>query len=158
MLLRKAFAKRVGIALIRGMKAFVAFVLVLFLLIGAGGGYFVWTKMQRVEEWGVRLNLGSELSDTEKKTVQKRYNAILDQEELLRNTVEQHNLKDYYGVSSSDEAVAMLKEDTFVQIYQNKSIDVLFRGKRISRKEREAAIRTLSEEFYNKVQSYTGGP
>ena len=140
------------------MKAFVAFVIILFLLIGAGGGYFAWTKMQRTEEWGVRLDLGSELSETEKDVVQKRYNAILDQEELLRNTVEKHSLKEYYGVSSNDEAVVKLREDTFVKIHRNKSIDVLFRGKRISRKEREAAIRTLSEQFYSQVQTYSGGP
>lgn len=138
------------------MKAFIAFVVILFLAIGGAVGFWAWGKWNKVEEWGLGLSLGSELEDGEKERVEERYNQILDRDEVLLGAVEAYNLSDYYGVSSSEEALVKFKEDTFVRIHDNSSMHVLFRGKRSSRKEREAVIRTVSEDFLKQVQQMSG--
>ncbi|MGJ8725512.1 MAG: hypothetical protein ACSHYB_13215 [Roseibacillus sp.] len=138
------------------MKAFVAFVVILFLAIGGAGGFWAWKKWTKDENWGLALSLGSELAEGEKEKVEERYNQVLDQEDILRKAIEDHDLSSYYGVSSSEDAVEKLREDTFVEIHGNNSMHILFRGKRSTRKEREAAIRTLSEDFLKEVQRMSG--
>ena len=138
------------------MKAFIAFVVLLFIVIGAGGGYWAWGKFNKVEEWGLSLDLGEELQESETEIIEERYNAILDQEVILKKTVEKHDLKSYYGVSNAEEAIAKLKEDTFVRIRDRRAIHVLFRGQRKTRDERETAVRTLSEDFLKQVQAMSG--
>lgn len=138
------------------MKAFVAFVVLLFLVIGGLGGYWAWGKWTKVEEWGLSLDLGGEVEGDEKERVEERYNAILDRDDLLAKTVEKHGLKSYYDVSSSQEAVTNLKEDTFIRIQNKRAMHILFRGQRKTRDTREAAVRTLSEDFLRQVQAMSG--
>lgn len=138
------------------MKAFVAFVVLLFLVIGGLGGYWAWGKWTKVEEWGLSLDLGGEVEGDEKERVEERYNAILDRDDLLAKTVEKHGLTSYYDVSSSQEAVTNLKEDTFIRIQNKRAMHILFRGQRKTRDTREAAVRTLSEDFLRQVQAMSG--
>ena len=138
------------------MKAFIAFVVILFLAIGVIGGFWAWKKWTKVEEWGLALPLSSTLADGEVEKVGERYNVILDQDDVLMGTVEEHGLSKYYGVSSNEEAVALFKEDSFIRIHGNNTMHILFVGKRSSRDERMAAVRTLSQDFLKKVQSISG--
>ena len=138
------------------MKAFIGFVLVLLLAIGGLGGYWAWGRMNRAEDWGVGLELSSELKEGEVEVVETRYNQILDQDAVLANSVEVHDLKKFYGVSSNEKAVEKLREDTFVRIPNGQSMHILFRGKRKTRKERTAVTETLSKDFFKRVQEMSG--
>ena len=138
------------------MKAFIAFVLILFVAIGGMVGYWGWGKWNKVENWGLALSMGSNVKEGEKERLEERYNQILDRDEILEGAVEKHDLEQYYGVSSSGEAVEKLKEDTFIELKGDSAMHVLFRGKRSSRDQREAAVRTISESFLEEVRGMTG--
>lgn len=154
--MRITFAKFTGVALILPMKAFVAFVVILILVIGGGLGFWGWGKLNRVEDWGIALALNSEVNEGEAEGMAERYNKILDQEDILEKVVETHDIEGYYGVSSKAEAVAKLKEDTFVKIHNNRALHVLFTGKRMTRKERLAAVETLATEFRKRTMEIQG--
>ena len=138
------------------MKAFVAFVVIVILAVGGLIGFWGWKKWTRIEDWGVGLALSSELKEGEIEGVEARYNQILDQDEILMKTVQAHNLKGFYGVASDEKAVEMLKEDTFVTIPNSRNMHILFKGKRSTRDEREAAIGTLSNDFVEQVTKMSG--
>lgn len=142
--------------LTHGMKAFIAFVILLFLAIGVGGGFWAWGKWTKMEDWGLALDLGQPVEESEREMMEKRYNLVLDDNAMLEKTVTEHNLQDYYGVSSKEEAVAKLKEDTFVSIKKERVLHVLFRGERRTRDKREAAVRTLSVDFLKQLRAMSG--
>ena len=138
------------------MKAFIAFVLILFLAIGALGGFWAWKKYTRVEEWGLALPLNSTLEENEKERMEERYNQILDRDDVLMNSIETHDLAKYYDVVSKEEALEKLKEDTFIRFHGNDTMHILFKGKRNTREERVTAISTLSQDFLKQVRSMSG--
>ena len=129
------------------MKAFVSFVIVLILVAGGLVGYLFWERMNRIEPRGAGLVMNSPIPDEEIELAEKQYNEILDQESVLINALEQHDLVSYYGVSSKEEALKLFREDSYVSLPGGKNIHILFRGKRSSRDEREVAARTLAEDF-----------
>lgn len=131
------------------VKAFIAFLVLLALLVIAGGGYFYWERQNKVENWGVALTMNHEIDADELEMVAARYNEILDREDLLKNTVEEHKLTDYYEISSNEEVIAQLREDSFIKLAGGNRLHVLFKGKRSTRSLREAAVRTLAEDFVN---------
>lgn len=138
------------------MKAFVAFLVLLALLVLGGGGYFYWDRQNKVENWGVGLTLNKEVEADEVEMVEARYNEILDREELLKKIVEKHKLTDYYEISSNEEAVVRLREDSFVKLPGGSELHILFRGKRSTRAVREATVRTLAEDFVRVSQAIGG--
>ncbi len=125
-----------------------AFLVFLFFLFGAAGGYLYWQQQQKIEDWGLRIELGPMNEQQE-----AFCNQFLDQEGVLLNAIQKHDLKSYYGLSSNDEIVARLREDSFARLWGEKSLDILFKGQRKTRKEREAVVKTLSESLYQYVQS-----
>ena len=138
------------------MKAFIAFVVIVFLAIGGAGGFWAWKKWNRVEEWGLALPMNSTLEENEKEMLEARYNQILDRDDVLMNVIEKNDMAGYYGVSSSEEALEKLREDTFIRFHGNDAMHVLFRGKRSTRDERVEAIRVFSQDFMKQVQSMSG--
>lgn len=129
------------------MKAFVAFIVLLVLLGAGGGGFFYWKKMERIEPRGVGLEIARAIPEDQKELLLKQYNLILDKEEVLMRTVEEHHLQKYYEVSSKEQALKRLKEDSFITLPAEKKLHILFSGKRKNRTVREKAARTLAEDF-----------
>ncbi|WP_411847354.1 hypothetical protein AAFN60_08370 [Roseibacillus persicicus] len=134
------------------MKAFIAFVVLLLLVLGGVGGYLFLGKMNRIEPRGVGLTLSNPIPSEEIEFQKQRYNEILDRDEVLLNTVTKHGLKDYYGVASDEKALELFRDDSFIELPGGKNLHVLFRGKRSTRKERESATRTLAEDFVKAAQ------
>ncbi|MBK1834247.1 hypothetical protein [Roseibacillus ishigakijimensis] len=129
------------------MKAFIAFVLFLFFAIGAGVGFYGWKKWTAIEERGVALALAKPVEKDEKEMLEMRYNKILDMDEVLLPTIEAHNLKGFYQVKSDEEALKLFREDSLVKLPGGRDLHVIFKGPRSTREERDAASRTLAEQF-----------
>lgn len=108
--------------------------------------------MNKIEPRGVGLTLSNPIPADELEMVEKRYNEILDREDILKNTVEKHNLKEYYEVPSSEAALDQFRKDSFIKLPGGKNLHILFEGKRLTRDEREAATRTLAEDFVKAAQ------
>lgn len=146
---------RCGVKAIR-VKGFIAFVVLLFLLAGAGIGFYGWGRLSKIEPRGVGLVVENEIPDAEAESISARYNEILDREEVLMRTVKEHNLKGYYKVSSDQKALTLFREDSYIALPGGNNLHVLFNGKRITRKERDAASRTLAEDFVKAARLATG--
>ena len=71
-------------------------------------------------------------------------------------TIEKHDLKTYYDVASDEEALSLFREDSFIELPGSRTMHVLFRGKRSTRKLREAATRSLAEDFVNAARLAEG--
>lgn len=139
-----------------GVKAFIAFVVLLFLLAGVGIGIYGWGRLSKIEPRGVGLVVEDEIPAAEVEKITARYNEVLDREEVLMPTVQKHDLKKYYGVTSDQEALVLFREDSYIELPGDKNLHVLFKGKRLTRKDRESAARTLAEDFV-KAARIAGG-
>lgn len=135
------------------MKAFIIFVTILFLMLGAAAGWYYNLRMNRIESRGASLSLEKSFEPEEVERLLERYNGIIDREEVLLPALQKHDLVSYYELDSEEAALAQFREDTFVSLPGKATLHVLFNGKRKTRKFRDAVSMTLAKDFVEGVRS-----
>ncbi len=138
------------------VKAFIAFVVLLFVAIGGAAGYWVWNKMNRIEDRGIGLVMANPVPQEQIERAEAQYNLILDREEVLRTAVKENELMDYYEVSTEEEAITKLRDETFIDLPGGRNLHLLFTGKRFTRDLREQTTRTMARSFLEVMTKENG--
>lgn len=134
------------------MKAFIIFVVVLLIMLGAGAGWFYNNHMNRNETRGAGLTLEKDFPAEEIDRLTERYNIIIDRDEVLLPAFEKHNLASYYEDLDREAALEQFREDTYVRLPGGPNLHILFDGKRKTRAFRDAVSEDLAKDFLTGTQ------
>lgn len=137
-------------------KGIILSLLVLVLLVGGIGAWYVGSRLTRMEQRGVALTLKVTPTPEERKRLEKGFNEILDREELLTPIIKDFGLVEFYGVAGEDEAVAEMQERSEVYFKDELTLWIVHKARRYQREKNDSIGKRLGQDFVK--QAFPGAP
>lgn len=133
------------------LKAIIAAVAALALLVGGGVAWWAWGKWTASEERGVSLQLKMTPPVEQRAEIEEAYNRLLDDEDFLQPIVKELALTNFYSVQSEKEAIDLLRERSKVFFKTENTIWIVHRAQRRERPENDRLGRMLGDQFVKKA-------